>query len=543
MSGAVSRIAHWGSPTGGWNNRDNIVGMPLTDAVRLDNIFPDTTQCRLRGGSQQFAQLPDATTPVRSLMTYSSASGDQLLAAQGDSIYSVLGGSTNPEWDHFNWDEGDWATLFPVASGFGGSDIWQYENFSTPGGQFLVAVNGTNQQWIYDGTSYGAGVNTYPDPEGPIPAPPPSNTFCCIAAFEQRLFFTGTDNLYLYYLPVNVFQGELHGIDLGGFLPAGGAIACLGTWTRDDGFGGMDDILVIISTNGEVLSFTGTDPDDASTWGYIGRFVIGRPVSGHRQMTRLGPDLLVICDDGFQPMAKYLAMGQSEATGTALSYKIGNAVTMAVRLGKELFGWEGILWPNRNALLVNVPQPDGSFQQYVTNTISGAWCRFLGLNAYCWARIGNELYFGAANGAIIQADYGADDQGQPINYDLVTSFQLPGSSPMMLMPGAQQKRATMCRAYLMTDGQINAYLDVNTDYNIATVGAAVQTGSADTEWDTPPFLWDQAPWAGTLQLQSQWYSVQGVGNAFSIHMQGLAKAAQMQILAFDLSYESGTGFI
>jgi hypothetical protein len=544
---AVARIKHFGAPTSGWNARNNVTEMAATDAVRLDNIFPDTTLCRVRHGCARHAQLTNTAAPVRSLMVYSSASGDQLIAAQGDGLYLVsVSDVLESRWDHFDWDAASWdstvTTPPTLATGFT-SDIWQYVNFSTAGGQRLVAVNGTNKQWIYDGLTWVAGVNTF-DPAPDAVLPPDTHTFSCIASHQNRLYFTCDDNLYLYWLPVGVYQGEIHGADLGSLLPAGGAIAALSTWTRDNGFGGMDDLLIVVTTRGEVLSFSGIDPDTADGWNFVGRFVIGRPVSGHRQLVRTGPDLMLICDDGFQPLASYLATGQSKATTTAISYKIGNAVTAAVQQTKGVFGWEAVLWPNRNALLVNVPQADGThFQQFVVNTITGAWCRFIGMDAQCWATVGNNIYFGGNGGKILQADSGFDDDGVPIFYDLVTAFQTPDDQ-------ATQKRATMCRPFLVTDGDGSTNVDVNTDYWIRSVSAALQLGDADTEWNE--FNWDQANWAGgEMRPVADWYSVSGIGNAFSVHMSGSSATQDssgramfvrnLQILAFDIALEVGMG--
>jgi len=486
--------------------------MAPEDAVRLDNMVPDTTQVRLRRGSALYAQIPSVTVGVSSLMTWSSATAEKLLAACNGHIYDV---ST--------------ATPASIATGFI-SDIWQYVNFSTPGGQFLVAVNGTNKQWTYNGTTWAQATNTL------LAGTPDNNKFAMIAAHQQRLFFAAPDSLYLYYLPVNVLQGELHAIDLGSFLPLGGAIADIGSWTRDNGVGGMDDLMVIITTHGEVLMYQGIDPDDPTPtgWSMIGRFVIGRPVGGHRAMTRFGPDMMVICEDGFQPLAKYLALGQSQALATSISRKIGNAVTQAVKANKAGFGWEAILYPTNNVLIVNVPVAGGGFQQYVVNTITGAWCRFIGLEAWCWALYHGVLYFGGANGIVVQADTGATDQGKPIAYDIVTSFQVLGNAP-------QQKRATMCRPFLIANGICNPVMDVNVDYNISPVSSPLTTQTSQAEWDQ--FNWDEANWASGDFVQNNWFSVDGIGTAFAVHMSGQAQSLSLKVLAFDVTFEAGMGFI
>jgi len=242
----IAQPAHFAAPVGGWNALDAIAAMPATDAVRLDNLFPETSYLRLRRGSQTWGGL--GGNPVRSLMTFAhSTLGDRLLAASNGTLYD----QTNP--------------LAAVPIGTGAGDRWEYVNFSTPAGQFWVAVNGNAQQFYWNGSgTITAGVNT----QGPLLSHIPA--WSMITAFQSRLFFAGTTDLYLYYLPVNVLQGEVHGIDLGSYFVLGGQIAFLGTWTRDDSTLGMNDLLVIGTTHGEIIVYRGVDPDDPSNWFMVG---------------------------------------------------------------------------------------------------------------------------------------------------------------------------------------------------------------------------------------------------------------------------------
>jgi hypothetical protein len=506
----VADISHWGAPTGGLNSVDNVAAMAPTDAVRLDNVVCETTYLRLRRGSTLYANI-SRPGPVRSLMVWGGPTTQKLLAASGGTVADISIPAT------------------PVSLGDAfTSDIWQSTNFATPGGQFLVAVNGTAQQWTYDGTTFAAAANTFG------PGAPTSSKFACVAAYQQRLYFAASDSLWLYYLPVNVLQGALHAIDLGSFLAFGGAIADIGTWTRDNAYGGSDDLLVIVTTHGEALVYQGIDPDTAGGFVLAGRFVIGEPVGGHRALCRLGPDMMLICQDGFQAMANYLALGESKALTSALSRKIGNAVSQAVKANKPGFGWEAILHSANNIMIVNIPQAGGGFYQYVVNTITGAWSRFVGLNAQCWAIFAGKLFFGDLAGDVVQADFGNDDQGVPIAYDIVTSFQVLGQN-------AHQKRATMCRPYLIATGSPNPTMDVNVDFNISPVTSAVTTTSSGALWNQAK--WNEANWSSEPAPQSQWFSVDGIGTTFAIRMSGVAQSATLQILAWDLAFETGVGFV
>ena len=123
------------APIGGWNARDSVAEMNPLDAVVLNNFFPTPSQIQLRKGYTQFAT--GITGQVDTLMQYSGGSTSKLFAAAGSVIYDVSSGGV--------------ATS--AVTGLG-SDRWQYVNDSTTGGNFLVAVNGTDAALIYDGTNW-----------------------------------------------------------------------------------------------------------------------------------------------------------------------------------------------------------------------------------------------------------------------------------------------------------------------------------------------------------------------------------------------------
>ena len=91
--------------------------------------------------------------------------------------------------------------------------------------------------------------------------------------------------------------------------------------------------------------------------------------------------------------------------------KVSTAVQNAVRANLNGFGWQALYYPRGRRLIFNIPNPDGSFSQHVQNTAlqSQPWCRFVNMNAYCWGLFRDNLYFGAAGGAVYQADTGSLD--------------------------------------------------------------------------------------------------------------------------------------
>jgi len=123
------------SPIGGWNARDSLAEMQPLDAVQLVNFFPTPTDVTLRKGYSKAST--GITGEVQTLMNYAGFNGtNTLFAIAGGTIYNA---STNP------------ATV--VLTGLTNSKF-QHCMITTAGGQFLIAVNGTDPAIIYDGTRW-----------------------------------------------------------------------------------------------------------------------------------------------------------------------------------------------------------------------------------------------------------------------------------------------------------------------------------------------------------------------------------------------------
>src|SRR5690606_31868092 len=112
------------------------------------------------------------------------------------------------------------------------------------------------------------------------------------------------NSMDLWYLPVSSIAGAAEAIPMGQIFRRGGHIVTVQTWTVDAGEG-ADDMLVILSSNGEVAVYQGYDPTDASAWKLVGVFYLGRPV-GQRPCIKFGGDLLIICEDGVFPLSTAL---------------------------------------------------------------------------------------------------------------------------------------------------------------------------------------------------------------------------------------------
>src|SRR5690625_3900556 len=292
------------APVGGLNDRDPIVSMPATDAVLLDNWWPEPGRVSIRKGS--ILHVDDLQGPVETLVSYWPPDGDpQILAAAGGYIWDVTYSQLESvhmftkddeiEDEQFG-HEGDDPIMFgsfdDSALHFGMSNSrFQVAETTTAGGSFQLWMNGEDDALLYDGTSF------TPINSGSTPSITGVDTSDLIdgTVFKNRLFLVEKQSMSLWYLPVTSVSGAASDIPMGQIFRRGGYIVTAQPWTIDAGEG-ADDLLAVLSSNGEVAVFSGTDPTDASKWQLVGLFYIGRPI-GQRPCVKFGGDLLIICED------------------------------------------------------------------------------------------------------------------------------------------------------------------------------------------------------------------------------------------------------
>lgn len=498
----VARVQSMAAPTGGWNARDALQDMDPKDAVVMTNWFPQTDAVSLRGGYSSFA-TGMGSGAVESLIEWVGSTA-KLLAGANSNIYDISSGTPSS-----------------LGSGYT-NNRWQYVNFSTTGGRYVVMVNGADAPINYNGTVIAAPAITGSGLT--------SSNLIAIEVFRQRLFFAENGTLKFWYLPALAISGAALEYDLAQFCRRGGTLTAIGTWTRDAGFGGSDDLLVFITSEGECLIFTGTDPSSASTWSMVGQFVIGKPI-GRRCLVKFGRDLVVICQDGIVKVADIMGVDLSQQAYRSLSSKISKAFVDAARSYSGTFGWQGVIYPRGNMAVFNVPQSSTVAQQYVVNTITGAWCNFTNQNASCWGLFNGDIYFGAmAGGAVYKADTGANDNAANIVGDLQTAFTYPAGR-------ASQKRFTMARPIFSTTGNVQPSIGVQVDYEVGALDAPVTSVASGGLWDA--VNWDGFNWGGAASIQRDWISVSGIGYAVSLRLGVATKTATIRLNSWDLAFEPG----
>lgn len=503
----LTRTKNLAAPIGGWNARDSIATMPETDAVILTNLFPNTTGVALRNGSVNWAT--GLGNQVNTIMGFNPAVGPRkLFAAAGGSVFDVT--ASGP--------------VGAAAISSLSTDKWIHTNFATSAGPFLLMVNGADGYYVYNGTTWQS-VTPSSSPIS-ITGVSPAN-LAHVEVFASRVWFIERNSLHAWYLPVGQVGGTATQFDFSPIFKRGGTLVAMGVWTVDGGYG-MQDYAVWVTSEGEVAVYQGTDPSQASTWQKVGVYQLGTPM-GNKCFLKYGGELLYIGKDGLGPISDMLASTRVN-TEKNLTYKIQGAISTATSLYASNYGWQMMLHPLQNQLYLNVPVTLGQQQQYVMNTITGAWCNFTGWAANCWERQNDFIYYGG-NGVVVQAWTAAlDDNGAQINGEALQAFSY--------LDSPQLKQIHMARPLIQTSGNPGILLGLNTDFDTAApVGVPSFTQPAYGLWDQAK--WDVGIWGTDQAIKKDWQWVSGIGYTAAMHMKISALDCSVQWIATDYALTDG----
>ena len=510
VQGAAAKVQSLPAPVGGWNARDSLANMDASDAVNLDNMFPTVSTVALRGGSTKWSTGLDGE--VQTLMTYSGGATNKMFAiTDTGKIYNVTTAGVVGS---------------PVVTGLS-NGIWEYTNISTVGGSFLVAVNGLDDPRLYDGTTWTTiTASTTPGITGVG-----VKTLINIVLFKNRLWFIEKNTLRAWYLPTNALGGVAQQTDMSAIARFGGHLVNLDTWTLDAGYG-VDDNLVFITSNGEMLVWSGTDPSSIATWALIGVWKLGSPI-GQRCMLKWGGDLLVLTYDGLMPMAGSLQSSRLDPR-VALSNKIQGAITAATTTyggDHAAVGWEIVYNAKRNAVWINIPVSSGQQEQYVMNTITKSWCRFTGWGGNCWTIFDDDPYFGGNGFVSLAWDDSFSDDGANIATNALQAFNYFGERGV-------KKYFTRAQLSLFTNGTPTVFVGLNVDFDIINNSAPISyTGSAYGVWDAGK--WDTAIWGGDGTILNTWLGVTGIGYCGGLLLKSSSAGIMLEWASTDVVYQTG----
>ena len=568
------------APIGGWNGRDSLAQMAATDAVQMINWYPTPTDVTMRKGYTVVST--GITGKVNSLMNYTKTSGYQLFAAAGTKIYDAkpataveyFSGLTSDKFQHVNmtntaghflvacngsdptmiYDGTQWfkvATTSTAATISTITHVGAVATLTTATAHGLITGNRVTISGAtandYNGTFVitKTGANTFTYTMLSTPAANAtvvgtytvigitgvdSSNFINVNLFKNRLYFTEKNTLTCWYLPVDSIGGVASPLYFGSIARNAGYLQAMGTWTLDAGQG-ADDYAVFVTSMGEVIVYNGTDPSSATTWALKGVWQIGQTFN-RRCFFKWAGDLLLLTQDGLVPLASALQSSRLDPR-INLTDKIYYPISQAATTYFANFGWQINYFASENMLILSIPTDNG-MEQYVMHTITKAWARFTGIEAYCWEVSGDaDMHFGGDG--YVATFYTANSDN---NNNITAAVQQAYS--YFDTPG-QNKRFTMVRPILQSSGGLPSVLcGLSVDFqpidNLGAVSFNPVTQTTST-WDTAK--WDDNIWGGGLITSLIWQGVTGIGYAGSINLTVAAREIELHWASTDYVMEAG----
>jgi hypothetical protein len=588
---------HLPAPLGGVNKVAPATLLPDMDAMMLVNMVASENGLRPRYGYRVWCAGLGAE--VRSVFGYTGATGnsDKLFAATQDGLYDVTATKLAGPWtkalafanagsdagygtsvtfvttaDRFSvyCDEANGyfirgetaAQWVPVVQK--GATGWQSNHLYGVGDRIVETVNTVGVTFVCTtaGTSHGSVEPTWAleetindngvvwsyrqsvqnvDPAPGVPAPNPA-LFVHVCSFKERLIFVEKDSTRAWAAETGSLSGNMTELEFGRSFKTGGKLAGLYVWTMD-GAQGTDDILVAVSTAGDVAWFTGTDPTAA--WGSangvkrVGTAFVGGVPAGRRLASAYGGDLLLLTTIGILPMSSLVAGKQLLAPDTYATHKIRPMYVKEMAERRSLRGWSLIPHPD-SYLMVQIPTVVGEASRQMTMSMSTkGWSTFSGLPITHGCVWQGRLYFGTYDGRLCVNDVD-EDNGDPISWSGLTRYSDMGA-PV-------QKQVHLIRPIFLIQG-VNPTCRASARYNFDMALVPTPTGAAD-----PATGWDVAEWstgeADTNPKAGVWAEVPtsagftrvtgtyGMGQHVAIAWAGSSRAP-VSLAGFDLSVERG----
>lgn len=487
-------------PMAGWNTRDALTQLEPVFASRLDNVLSGVGGLELRRGHREHAT--GVAGGVVRLMSYQpGGTGARLFAASSNSIYDA----TNPG------DVGQ-----PVREGFSSGD-WTAINFADLGGVNLIAANGEDPVQRFTGAVWSA-------PE--ITGPPSTNVLKCPTAFQRRLWFIQRGTLSAWYMDnVLATQGSATEFNFGPLFNLGGELVSMATWTRDGG-DGMDDLLVLVTSEGQTAVYSGATPLSMTL---LGIYRLPRPIGGGLGVEKVGGELVILTEAGPYPMSAAVSGQPQQVT---LSEAIQPTFREATQTRGNLKGWQILYDTNNDRIIVNVPQLGiTSNEQYVFVNRTAAWCRFTGVDSSSWIMHDGDLYIGRDDGEVHLADVGGSDDGAPITGRIYFAPQRYGSPDV--------KEFLRVRLHWDTDSDFSQEVAILLDYDRPpdTTSDIDLEGSGDAEWNVSE--WNVTDWAGTPRAKRVTSGLRGTGTIGALAVTVTGTPTQLRLDAAEITVSFG----
>lgn len=531
---STSHVAHMSAPLKGLSRLAALNESDPLLASILQNFVVEQDRITLRPG---YFRMNSTTipSPVSTLIPYYGPS-PTFIAAAGPGLYNAGGtrigthsyGSDNWSWTAFaNLSNTKYTVM---VNGVDGVIVWDGTNASLPAMAAEVrAGHPPDFDGLPDVDPRGLrNVNSELDVSA-LPTALNVNTLDKVLAHQNRLWFANSQDLAVYYLPLQVTTGTMSVLPLNAYFRRGGYVKAIYTWTLDGG-AGLNAMLVVFSSNGEAAIYQGSDP--AATDGsfkLVGVYRFDSPMAPGCT-SNYGGELYVLISTGLVPMSTLLK-AEEDNLGTS-DQNVIQEFSAVSNTFRDTFGWSIIVNSQTNHAICNMPLGSNKYQQLVRFMPNPIWSKWVNVPSRCWAWLDNHAYFGTDDGRICRSgsEY-LNDDGDAIDIDVRFAWSS--------FKSVSKKQFKLIRLYMMTDSVPDLFVDVEVDYETSIPINRPDPTFASTAalWNTA--TWDVDGWAIDAVPRQDWQGVTGLGRVGAPRIRAAFKGSTFAITGADIIYEEG----
>jgi hypothetical protein len=360
----------------------------------------------------------------------------------------------------------------------------------------VLIADGHGQPVRYDGTAFVTSAFTVA--AGADPA-----TLDGIVAHHDRVFLWKKGGpLEFYYGDVGAVTGLLTRFPLDRLGSITGGISTMISMTVDAGHG-MNDVLCIVTTTGQLVIYEGLNPGDANDWRLTGRVAAARPL-GPDAFAQIGSDVWMITAQGVVSLGEALRSSVL-ALVSQMSQPIADDVQEMVKAGG--FTWQAFVASDGSMAVLNAVQ-SGAARQFIYHFDSQSWATG-SIPAARFHNLGGQPEITGFDGRVAGFVRGGSDEMITATwtsswFNLGRSAEIFSITPTIIAEGP-----LTVRAWLLSDNLDSA----------ADIAESVQTVTLEPEEP------------GARVTLSDLIASDAVGSSFQITLEVTARWAQMVALS------------
>jgi len=517
-------------PYKGINAISPLSEMDPQEAILAYNLIPTQSGMQVRPGWQQWCTNLAGAGGVRTLIPVrgNATAADKLFACTINGIYDCTSSSSSPTL----------VVTFPSQTGNAGWGQWEHCT-NLAGDVYLLYCDEVNGYYTFDTNTTTWLKVTAGTASNQINGVDPA-TLVSVRLYNNRIWFVQVNTGNAWYLPVGQIYGTVTQFSFGNKFNHGGNLNSLWMFTYGSVFGTYM-YLVGIGDSGDVIAYTGSDPNSATTWSMAGQWYVGDLPVGRRVATSYGGDLIILSVYGAVNLSSLFYQKDIMDPSIYLTKKIAPIIKNEIA-NNDMRGWEIVPWPSQNSFLILDPDSVNTIQ-FCYNLVTNAWTVLKAIPMQTACSWHGNLYAGSQSGVVELI--GANQDAIPISGSTGNSINwgMLGAFSSMQMPGVA-KFVDLIRAYLLSQQTASYVTFARYDFDITdlTLGSGTGApGAATSGWDVG--IWDSMLWgAGSQSTQVGVSGSTGSGRWVAFGILGTSIGMET-LVGIDASIRPTAGFL